>query len=687
MFKNKYKKICGGVIALGLILAFGLWGCSESGLSKKETETLPCFEYGDDETQITGYKEENSSGKACSLEVVIPDGVTHIAADAFKDKGLTSVTFPDSVEEIGTNAFTGNAFSSHVYIPNESATFLNAFDSTVTVAQEGTDDCFEISNNVLSAYYCLGREVTVPDGVTSIEANAFENKGLTSVTLPNSLIQIGDRAFYNNMFTSITVLSTKVLIGVDSFDDDVLVVPSSFVVQLGGTTAVTGGNNSGEDVCESVTVDDLGNIYCAGHTAGVLGEAYGGGLSDAFVMKLNSSGIIQWVTQLGDTTLGFSGGDNSGRDSCESVTLDDSGNIYCAGYTYGALGETNGGSNDAVVMKLNSSGAIQWVTQLGGTTLGFAEGDNSGADSCKSVAVDDSGNIYCAGSSSGALGEASGGESDAFVMKLNSSGILQWVTQLGDTTVASGGNNSGADGCDSVAVDDSGNIYCAGNTTGALGEANGGVKDAFVMKLNSSGILQWVTQLGDTTLGFAGGDNSGTDGCDSVVLDASGNIYCAGYTYGALGEANGGNVDTFIMKLNSSGALQWVTQLGNTTLGFVGGDNSGNEYCNSVTSDDLGNIYCAGYTDGALGEASGGDKDAFVMKLNSSGDLQWVRQLGGTTTANGGSNSGDDRCLSIALDDSENIYCAGYTEGALGEANGGDKDAFILKLTSDGELF
>ena len=681
---NNFKNFVGLCLLTGS-LAFGLWGCSDSA----SKQTFSCFEYGADETEITGYKEKDRDGNACSLEVVIPDGVTHIAEDAFKDKGLTSVTFPDSVEEIGTNAFTGNTFSSHVYIPNESATVDNAaFDATVTWAKEGTDDCFEISNNALSAYYC-GRDVTVPDGVTSIEASAFENKGLTSVTLPNSLIQIEDRAFYNNMFTSITVPSLSVLIGTDSFDGDVLVTPSSFVVQLGGTTAANGGNNSGEDVCESVALDDSGNIYCAGYTDGALGEAYGGGLSDTFFMKLNSSGGLEWVTQLGGTTLGFTGGDNSGSDQCYSVAVDDLGNVYCAGYTTGALGEARGGGADVFVMKLNSSGAIQWVTQLGGTTTATG-GNNSESDRCFSVAVDDSGNIYCAGYTTGALGEAyGGGLSDTFVMKLNSSGAIQWVTQLGDTTVASGGNNSGTDSCESVALDDSGNIYCAGSTTGAIGEANGGNYDAFVMKLNSSGDLQWVTQLGGTTLGFAGGDNSGNDSCNSVKLDASGNVYCAGSTGGALGEASGGDNDAFVMKLNSSGVLQWVTQLGDTTLGFTGGDNSGNDSCNSVELDASGNVYCAGYTSGALGEASGGDNDAFVMKLNSSGDLQWVKQLGGTTTANGGNNSGDDRCYSVALDDSGNIYCAGYTDGALGETNGGggNADAFIMKLTSDGELF
>ena len=61
-----FKKICGGVIALVLLLAF--WGCSDSGLSTSKKSFL-CFEYApDDETQITGYKEEDSDGM-CSLDV------------------------------------------------------------------------------------------------------------------------------------------------------------------------------------------------------------------------------------------------------------------------------------------------------------------------------------------------------------------------------------------------------------------------------------------------------------------------------------------------------------------------------------------------------------------------------------------------------------------------------------------
>ena len=122
MFKTKYKKICGGVISLVLILAF--WGCSDSGSSK---QTFACFEYGADTTEITGYKEKDSDGNVCSLDVEIPDEITSIAEGAFEGKGLTSVTFPESVAEIGDSAFRDNALES-LDIPNSVTDIgVNAF--------------------------------------------------------------------------------------------------------------------------------------------------------------------------------------------------------------------------------------------------------------------------------------------------------------------------------------------------------------------------------------------------------------------------------------------------------------------------------------------------------------------------------------------------------------------------------
>ena len=100
------------------------------------------------------------------------------------------------------------------------------------------------------------------------------------------------------------------------------------------------------------------------------------------------------------------------------------------------------------------------------------------------------------------------------------------------------------------------------------------------------------------------------------VADSLGNIYCAGYTFSDLGETNGGsgNDDAFIAKIDSSGALQWVKQLGAESKA-LGGSNVLNDYCTGVMVDNNGTPFCVGYTSSSMGEASGGNYDAFFMKF------------------------------------------------------------------------
>lgn len=325
--------------------------------------------------------------------------------------------------------------------------------------------------------------------------------------------------------------------------------------------------------------------------------------------------------------------------------------------------------------------------QLGAVTKATG-GDNTGSDSCRAVATDAQGNIYCAGNTNGALGEGNGGGgmNDAFVMKINSSGQLQWLTHFGAVTQGPGGDTSQPDQCFGVAVDSSGNVYCAGQTSESLGEANaGGSVDAFIMKLNSSGQIVWITQFGSVTTA-PGGNNSNSDQCNAVTVDSADNVYCAGSTTSSMGEAKASGSDAFVVKLNSSGALQWLTQMGDVTR-VPGRNNSWDQNCYGVAVDSSGNVYCAGNTEGSMAEVHGGGiGDAFVLKLNSSGVLQWVTQLGNVTRAPGGSNAGRDSCQAVAVDGSNNVYCAGITEGAMGEANGGGQDGFILKLDSAGAL-
>ena len=194
------------LLLVSLVFVFG--ACSDSGSSSYK-KSSKCFKFNEDNTQIIGYLETTESGEACFKDVVIPNGVTHIAENAFKDQTLISVEIPKSVTEIGAYAFVGNSFSSYVYIPNENANVnTSAFDSTVNVVQEGTQDCFVRAtddNTILADYPCSNPTVEIPNDVTSIADRVFENKGLTSVSLPDGLTSIGSQAFKDNNLESLDI--------------------------------------------------------------------------------------------------------------------------------------------------------------------------------------------------------------------------------------------------------------------------------------------------------------------------------------------------------------------------------------------------------------------------------------------------------------------------------------------------
>ena len=120
-----------------------------------------------------------------------------------------------------------------------------------------------------------------------------------------------------------------------------------------------------KDFANAVNIDSSGNIYVAGATERDLEAECKkhkeecdnfAGKDDLFVVKFDSKGKKQWTKQLGTKR----------NDRATGVATDSSGNIYVTGYTYWKLdGNTYAGSNDAFVVKYNSSGTKQWTKQLG----------------------------------------------------------------------------------------------------------------------------------------------------------------------------------------------------------------------------------------------------------------------------------------------------------------------------------
>jgi len=382
------------------------------------------------------------------------------------------------------------------------------------------------------------------------------------------------------------------------------------------------------DYTTDVAVDASGNVYVAGETVGALpGQSSSGG-SDVFVRKYDGSGSELWTRQFGTFA----------NDHATDVAVDASGNVYVAGYTGGALpGQSSLGSDDAFIRKYDGSGNELWTKQFGTSTYDYAE----------SVAVDASGNIYVAGETLGVLpGQTSSGGIDAFVRKYDGSGSEIWTKQFGTSTYVSIWR---------VAVDASGNVYVAGETKGALpGQTSSGDWDVFVRKYDGSGNELWTKQFGTSDNDYAPG----------VAVDASGNVYAAGYTGGALpGQSSPGGGDAFVRKYDGSGNELWTRQFGTSDY----------DYAESVAVDASGNVYVAGLTSGVLPrQTSSGGGDAFVRKYDGSGSELWTMQFGTSTY---------DEAYDVAVDTFDNVYVAGQTYGALpGQTSSGDGDAFLVKF-------
>jgi hypothetical protein len=223
---------------------------------------------------------------------------------------------------------------------------------------------------------------------------------------------------------------------------------------------------------------------------------------------------------------------------------------------------------------------------------------------------------------------------------------IKWVTQFG----TDGGDD--ASGVSSI----KGQVYVVGVTSGAFPDQNNfGGNDAFVAKFNKSGKLQWSRQFGSPF------DDSST----GVALDSSG-VYIAGYTYGGLfGRASNGSVDAFVVKYDKNGNLLWANQFGTDVFDWASG-------VEAVSS----GIYVVGGTTGAFpGQANAGGQDVFVARLDSSGNVLWLKQFGTRSL---------DEGFGIFVDAS-GIYVAGDTYGTFpGQTSAGGLDAFIAKFDISG---
>ena len=291
-------------------------------------------------------------------------------------------------------------------------------------------------------------------------------------------------------------------------------------------------------------LDAAGNAFVTGHTGssdlptGGFDPSYNGGITDAYVAKVNADGTFAWGSYLG----------GSGIDPSSDLTIDSSGNAWVTGTTDspnfpggGFDTSYNGGHTDGYVAKIAPGGALLWGSYLGGS-LG---------DAVYAVAPDILGNAWLAGATSssnfpggGFDTSYNGGSEDAIVAKVNADGTLAWGSYLGGFAHDRAGG---------IHIDAWGNAWVAGSTLspnfpgGGYDPSYNQDGDSFFAKVHANGTLASGSYFG----------GSGSDVASDVAVDAAGNAWLVGNssstdlpTSGGFDPThNGGLDDAYVAKL------------------------------------------------------------------------------------------------------------------------------------------
>ncbi len=333
--------------------------------------------------------------------------------------------------------------------------------------------------------------------------------------------------------------------------------------------------------------------------------------------------------------------------------------------------------NDLFLLKLSPEGAFVWVKTLGADYM------DKGLD----VAIDSEDNIYITGSIYGTVDLDPGpeqkwysakGSFDAFISKFNSEGDLLWVHAFGSSDWDEGR---------SIVIDGDDNIYLAGCFYGTIDIDPGlnvynltstGSMDLFLIKLSKNGDLIW---------GHSFGGISREDYQVAITIDNNGDLLMTGAFVDWVdfdpGEGrhmlNGRGVHhMFLLKLSKDGDFIWVKQIGSIY--------SGDTYPWGVAVDKWNNIFITGDFSSAVDFDPGEGKvvktaldgsDIFLLKLDETGDFQWVEHLSGDRY---------NYSYSVAVDNEQNIFITGQFHTDLSYTSV-DRETKMVSTDEYKELF
>jgi hypothetical protein len=299
--------------------------------------------------------------------------------------------------------------------------------------------------------------------------------------------------------------------------------------------------------------------------------------------------------------------------------------------------------------------AMQWQKCLGG----------SAHDETKQVIVTSTGEYIVVGSTGSIDGDLlsnpSHGNYDAWIVKLSQAGSIIWQKRYG---------GSNADDITSIDQTADGGYIAAGISMSSDGDltSNYGYSDYWVIKLDTSGNIVWQKNYGGSLQEWA------------TYIEQTSDL---GYIVSGRSESNDGDVsgnhgtyDYWIIKLDSIGNLQWQKSYGGLNDEVPGDIHQ---------TLDRGYIV-SGYTaSNNTGDVTGNHtnsntSDYWILKLDSIGDLQWQKSLGG--------NQYEISKSSCQLSDGSYVVggTAGSTNGDVTNMHGNSDEFWVVKLDTAGSI-
>jgi len=347
---------------------------------------------------------------------------------------------------------------------------------------------------------------------------------------------------------------------------------------------------------------------------------------DYWVLKFNSNHTIQWSKTYGGSD------DDRGNDIIQTTD----GGYAIIGYSSSSDGDvsSNFGSKDFWIAKLDGSGNISWQE-----SFGFL-----GSDTGSSVIQTNDGGFLISGvldvSASGGEGNSRNAYSrhaggDFWAIKLTINGVLEWRKFFGGTFTDAPH--------DLIQTDDNSFIIVGSSDSNDLDITNSqGSYDFWIVKISSTGELIWEKSVGGSEIDEARAIADSGDGNYIIVGDTRSNDKDV--------SNNNGAADLWIIKISPSGELLWEKTLGGTSF----------DVGRSIQRTNANDFIISGSSRSVDGNLSSnqGQNDAWVLKIDSNGNLKWQKTIGGSDI--------DFAYDAIQLDNGTII--------AIGESNSNDID-------------